>query len=348
MSSEAKMRFAMDSAKRLRELHAGRAYHAKQLEVFNAIFKLGYKRVFIRKGRKGGGTECVLYPINRVAGTIPGAMCYIIGPTQTGQAEIVWINQRLHNSIPKAWDPKPNESKQFIRLGNKSVISLKGADDPEAARGWEGDIFVWDELKDHNPLALKNCYPNLASRDGIWIVLGTPPTVKSNYYYQLEQQIKNDPDCYFIHWTIWDNPFLPGGKQWIENERQKYIDNGEWDLWQIEYEAQYVFNASGKVIPNFNEDVHVKPLDVIMEELKRDARHLKWVCSIDPGYATCFAVLFAAFNPYTGQMYFLDEIYSKDRSKNSAREMWPLIEHKQKQLHDGKWSTLYDIAALLL
>lgn len=338
-------------ADRLEELHRGKQFHSFQKAVAKAIFKDGYKRIFVRKGRKGGGTELPgLYVPVRIAGTLPNKSCYIIGPTQRLESEVLWDNRRLHNYFPKEWGAESNEKDKRIRLPNGSFVKVEGANDPDAARGWEADCFIWDEYKDQNPLSMEACYPNVMARDGIWVVIGTPPTKKENHYYQLEQQIKHDKDWKVFHWTSWDNPFLPGGHEYLKKEKEKYYARGDWDQWEIEYEANYVFNARRKVLPNFTEE-NKQPRAVLLERLKRDARHVKWLTIVDPGYATCFGVLFVGYNPYTAEMFRLDEIYSLDRSKNSVRDMWPLIESKQKELYlegfkGGKWTTVYDSAAL--
>lgn len=336
---------ALERAVKLQELHTGKEFHSFQLAVFNAIFRDGKKRIFIRKGRKGGGTETILYPLVRIAGLDKNRSCYLIGPTQKLQSEIVWANRRLQSFIPNQWIEQTYEQEKRVRLKNGSFIKVEGADNPESARGWEGDVFIWDELKDHNPLSLEACYPNVLARDALWIVLGTPPTKKTNHYYILEQQIKNDPDWAFFHWTSWDNPFLPGGHEFLKAEKKKYYDRGDWDTWEIEYEARYVFNAKRKVIPNFTDKNKMSRLE-LMDIIKRDKHHLKWVTSIDPGYATCFAALFVCYNPYTNQLFRLDEIYSKNREDNSARDMYPLIQQKQKALFTGDWINIYDSAAL--
>ena len=345
MKDENLIKFTLNTADRLKELHEGKEFHDMQLAVFQAIFGEGKKRIFIRKGRKGGGTETALYPLARIAGTIPNAACYIVGPTQKMQSEIIWHNRRLHNFLPKEWGATPHEQDKRIRLNNGSFIKVEGADNPDAARGWLGDIFIWDELKDHNPLSLEACYPNVMARDGIWIVLGSPPNKKENHYYKLEQQIKNDPDWAFFHWTSWDNPFLPGGHEYLEKEKKKYYDRGDWDVWETEYEAKYVFNAKRKVLPNFT-DKNKMPREVILSLLKRDARRLKWICCIDPGYATCFAVMFSAFNPYTNEWFVLDEIYSRNRDENSAKNMYEVIKVRKERLYKGDWVNIYDEAAL--
>lgn len=343
--NEQELRQASDIADRLEELHRGKRFHAKQMEVFRAIFKDGKKRIRIRKGRKGGGTESIMYPAARIIGTLPNKAAYIIGPTQVQQSEIIWDNRRLHNFIPHEWGGEANEQQRRIRLGNGSFVKVDGAEDPKRSRGWEGDVFIWDELKDHNPLSLEACYPNVASRNALWIELGTPPTTKENYYYQHEQELLKDPDWAFFYWTAWDNPFLPGGHDWLKRERDKYYARGDGDLWEIEWEAKYVWNSRRKVLPKFDGS-HIAPIEVINAETLRDKSHMKWITSIDPGYAECFAVLFLGYNPYTGQIYIVDEIYLKDRNKCAVPEVWPLIEKKQKQHFSGTWTNIYDNAAL--
>jgi hypothetical protein len=333
-------------AERLRELHYAKRFHEKQMAVIRAIFKDGYKRVFIRKGRKGGGTQTVLYPAARMAMTGPAKGIYIIGPTQKAQAEIIWANRRMHNFIPQSWNPEFRESEYRVRFPNHSFIKIEGANDPEAARGWEGDLFIWDELKDHNPKSLENCYPNVAARDGTWIVLGSPPRDRDNHYYKLEQEIRKDPDWFFIHWSCWDNPFLPGGHAWLAKEKAKFYARGDADVWDSEWEAKYVFTGKHKVLPMLDLDKHERPHEVVTAKLDQDKSKLKWVCIVDPGYATCFAVLFLAYNPYTSQVFLLDEIYSTDRSQNGTPTIWPKIKAMQKGLYEGEWETLYDSAAL--
>jgi uncharacterized protein (DUF736 family) len=341
--TEAELALAADNIQKLSQLHKDKKFFRQQLDVFNAIFRDGYKRIFIRKGRKAGGTETVIYPLVRTAGLIPYSSCFLIGPTLVQQAEIVWQNRRLQQFIPKEWNPTFLEQEKRVRFPNESFIKVDGAEDPNRARGYEPDIIAWDERKDHNNLSLESCYPNLLAKDGIWIEFGSPPTKKTNGYYIREMQAKEDPDWKVFIWTAWDNPFV--SDEWLTKEKKKYYDMGMGHVWESEYEAEYVFDGARKVIPNFREK-HKAPRSILMEKLERDKKSLKWVACIDPGYATCFAVLFVAYNPYTSEIFFLDEIYSTEKESNSAKEMWPKIEEKQKALWQGEWTNLYDSAAL--
>jgi hypothetical protein len=348
--SEYELKQVLDHANRVEQLNRGRTWHPKQQEVIRAIFREGYKRIFIRKGRKGGGTQTILYPLARTAGLYPSQACYLFGPTLKIQNEIVWANNRVQGYFPREWNPTFKRSESRVVLPNGSFVKVEGANDPELVVGIEGDAFVFDEFKRHNPAAYENCYPNVASRDALWIVCGSPPR-KKDHYWKLEQNIKNDPDWFFIHWSVWDNAEnLPGGKKWIENEKAAYYRRGDWDIWNSEWEAEYVFQGQNKVLPDFEERRHTLPMEVILERLSHPSQ-LKFITSIDPGYASCFAVLFAVYDPVVGYFYLLDEIYETDRRKISVERLWPEIEKKQGQIASHfkgqvKWQSIYDSAAL--
>lgn len=348
--SEKELRYLDYYATRLEQLHKGKKFHAKQQEVIKAIFEKGYKRIFIRKGRKGGGTQTLLYPVTRMAGCFNNIACYIIGPQYNLQKEIVWANNRLRNFIPNEWNVKFKEQEARAVFPNGSFIKVQGADNYKSLVGIEGDVFIFDELKDHDPRAYQNCYPNVASRDAIWIVCGAPPNNKSNFYYKLEEQIKNDPDWFFIHWSTWDNQeFLPGGEDWIQNEKETYYRNGMKDIWEVEWEARYFFGGRRTVLPDFRSDgpePHVLPTYVVLDQISRDKGKLNWYQVFDPGFATCFAVGFFAHNPYTSEVFLLDEIYETNRTKLSVNDIWPRVQEKELALNPGgKWRRIYDSAA---
>ena len=59
-----------------------------------------------------------------------------------------------------------------------------------------------------------------------------------------------------------------------------------------------------------------------------------------------FGVLFIAFNPYTKDVYVLDEIYEKDQLNTSVNVIGPEILEKQHQfLIKQEWTNIYDEAA---
>jgi hypothetical protein len=83
-----------------------------------------------------------------------------------------------------------------------------------------------------------------------------------------------------------------------------------------------------------------------MRQLKKDMHKLQWIVSADPGTHTCFAVLFAALNPYTRKLYILDEIYETDQRQTSVSVIGKRIINKKYGLYaKADWYQCYDEAA---
>ena len=87
----------------------------------------------------------------------------------------------------------------------------------------------------------------------------------------------------------------------------------------------------------------------VMNDIQKDIKKLDWYCITDPGSTTCFAVLFAAINPYTKQVYLLDELYETSQENTTVRQIYPRIKAKMKELNPhieiDDWYKVYDEAA---
>lgn len=320
--------------------------HKMQAKVLRAIFSPPYyKRIFIRAGRKAGKSEVVQYIPSRIAGLFPNQVCAIIGPTQKQQKKIMWNNRRLQNFAPPSFGGDIHETLTMIKYPNGSYIELDGSENYDAHRGTEYDVLILDELASQDRRFYDATYPNLAARDGILVVIGTPPKTKDNLYYELEQEAINDKDWFVIHWTSWDNPFIP--KDWLTKEKLKYYRRGEGDLWEREYEAKYVFGGKDSIFPMFSER-HVKDPTVLDAFIDRDRGKYDWFVVYDPATSSVFGGLLVAYNRYNGQVFILDEIYEKRRSHSTTSSIYALTKEKQKLLlpnHSVEWTYAYDVAA---
>lgn len=336
-----------DYAYKLKLLHERWEAHKMQERVLKAIFSPPYyKRVFIRAGRKGGKSETVMYVPLRLAGLFPNMATAIIGPSLKQQKKIMWNNGKLINFLPQEFNPTVRKSDTSILFTHhNSYVELDGSENYEAHRGTEYDVLVLDELKDHDRRFYDATYPNLAARDGILIVIGTPPKTRDNFYYQLETEAINDPDWYCIHWTSWDNPHI--SKEWLKKEKEKYYRRGDADIWEREYEARYVFGGKDSVFPMFSQTRHVRDHDVLEAFIERDKHRLDWYVIADPATTSTFGVLFIAYNKHNGQIYVLDEIYEKNRNLTTSSIMWGTIKDRQERLYPGYtgWQYIYDEAA---
>lgn len=333
---------------RLQPLNRGREWNPGQAAVIRAVFKEGKKRIFIRCGRKAGKTECVSYISGRVAGLKNRAACYYLLPTLKLAKEVLWANGRVQGMIPAEWRPRFKETETRVVLDTGSFIKFEGADNYAQLAGIEGDLFIFDELKDHDPRAYHNCYPNIAARDAIWIVVGSPPDNKNNFYYKLEQEIRKDPDWAFFHWPTWDNArFLPGGMEWLTKEKARYIARGDADLWEIDFEGRYNIGGRRSLLPGFSRDHSLVGLDVALAHIARAPQDkLEFYRIFDPSYADCFAVIWAVYDPYSHSLWILDEMYEKNRSKLATPLLWPEIVAKSLRLFPKVfWRDIYDSAA---
>jgi len=282
-----------------------------------------------------------------VAASGPNKVCSIIGPSLKQQKKIVWNNHRLQNFAPKSWGGVPYKSECRVEFPNGSFIEVDGSENSEAHRGEEQDLLVLDELKDHEYDSYNAMYPNLAPRDGVLVVIGSPPRTKDNIYWDLEQKALKDPRWLVVHWRCWLN-LDPKIQKWLREEREAHYLVGDGYIWESEYEANYVFGGKDAVFSVFDEDKHVKPYDVIDALMAKDRHKLDYFIVTDPGNRVCHATLFIAFDSTNNYVYVLDELYEKELSQTATSLIFPRIMEKARAVFpEGKvpWY-IYDEAAL--
>ena len=311
----------------------------------------------IRAGRKWGKSSFCCYLAWRFALTVPNPEIYIIGPTNKQQREIMWNNGKIQNFGPKEYqDKKPHSTEGRVWV-NGGFIKVDGSDNYESYRGTQYHLMILDEMKDQDPRFYEAAYPNLRSLDGTLICIGTPPDHPDNFYVKLLNDTRSDPDWSNIHGTSWENPYINNeynpraAHAWLAREKKKYYERGDRERWEREYEANLVFGGKSRVLPNVSRQKHVKPKQHIDELLKLHGGSLEWYCLLDPGTTTCFAGLLIAYQPYTSQVFLLEEIYEKDQFRTSVDYIWPQVRQKMevyKEKHRvsfDKWKIFYDDAA---
>jgi hypothetical protein len=346
INDEEKVRVLLEYKRNIEILSNSWEPHEKQKQILRAIFNDDVKRVFIQAGRKFGKSETCIYAAWRAAMLKPYSQVYIIGPSRKQQGEIMWENGKIERFI-KDLDYRSKceflGSVYRVKLPNGSFIKIDGSENFESYRGTEYDLMILDEFKDQDPRFYNAAFPNLLAKDGKLIVIGTPPDAESHYTDLMALSIK-DPDWVHFHGTSWENDRLPEGGKWLKSEKEKYYARGDGAMWEREYEARFVPGGVNAIFPNFSKK-HVVRHETLLGYIERDRRKLLWYTVSDPGTQTCFCVLFIAYNPYTSQVFVLDEIYETDRRYTSTRNIWDRVKEKKEELGMADVDDLYDIAA---
>lgn len=336
----------------LKKIHDKWQAHAAQTKILQSIYRDGFKRIFVRAGRKFGKNEIANYLAWRTSIEKDMGESYIVGPTAAIERKIVWQNLRLQTFGPNFGLTIKNDE-MILRFPWGSFIQVDGSRNVEGGRGRQFDITILDEIKDQNPKYYDASYPNLLAKDGVLVLIGTPPKEEETdkyHFFEWEQEAQNSKLWKYYRFTSWDNDRLPGGEQWLSDEKERYIARGERDIWDQEYEVKTVRSKRGIIFPMFSKRHHVRSLDVMQAEFLRafQVGNVDLYTVSDPGTAV-FCTLFIAYNRETSQMYILDEIYETDRYETSATRIWKRVQRKKLELFPevrvGAWSDIYDEAA---
>jgi hypothetical protein len=327
-------------------LHKDWEPHNGQIPVGRALFQDKITNIFVQSGRKWGKTELILYILWRWAESHPGSSCYYISPFQKQSKEIIWANKRVQNFGPREWllpgSSGINNTELRINFKNGSFIKCDGSDNYESYRGIEPHLIIYEEFKDFRPEFHHSMEPNLLVYNAPLVIIGTPPDHDCQYT-QMAEDFKQSSTKFWYCGPTSENPYVD--KQWLSNKRKELIDRGDSDEWEREYEGRYVKGGKASIFPMLKESM-IKPHDRLMSELRYDLKKLNWYVIADPGTVTCFAVLFAAVNPYTKKIYLLDELYEQSQANTTVNYIGKKIIEKKAQLYQrGEWVQVADEAA---
>jgi hypothetical protein len=327
--------------------------------VGNALFYKDKKIVFVRCGRKFGKTELAIYVLYRWAGTIPNGQFYFIAPFYNQAAELIWHPGRLKNFLGANRDKyidSIHEQDRRIIFKNGSFIKLLGSDNFEAGRGLNPDGAVYDEFKDHDYRFHQGFEDNLMAKDAPLFIVGTPPENFDHFFVRMEEAVKNDPKGAYFKKPTWDNPYIK--REVIERSKEAAIAKGEWSKYMREIEAEIVPGGANSIFPMFEiprydekgnfigESRHVKKHETLVKETTTKYKDFDYYWMNDPASASCFAALFVAIHKETKKVYVLDEIYIKDKSKMSTKQIAPIAFKKMEEIcHPDLFFKGYDNAA---
>lgn len=324
--------------------------HEGQFPVLRAFFQEKKKIIMGCCGRSHGKTEEILYIAWRYALTRPNSEIWIICPEIKQAERIYWLPKRLQNYGPREYIEDISKGDLRIIFKNGSWIKLDGCENYNSLRGIKPHLVIYDEFQHHSKdFDEEVMQPNLASGITSLVVMGTPPK-RACYFTEFRDNLfhniaNGDKDKIYVELPSSANPTL--SKEWLAKKKEELIRRGKLNVWLREYEGKVVYDTESAVFPFFSALSHSLPRAEIEQMLEQDKRKLHYYAMFDPGTATVFAVLFIAHNPYTNQVYILDEIYAQGRDETRSFKIWAEAQKKMEAICDdeSRWRMFYDEAA---
>lgn len=317
--------------------------HESQAEIGKAIFSDGICNVFAECGRNFGKTDFIVYCHVRYGMLHPGTENYYFSPLSKQSREIAWEPRRYLKLIPEEWIANINNQEMRITLKSGSFIKLDGSDNTEAYRGVKPrGLVVLDEFKDFKAEFWEAFEPNTIFSK--LIIIGTPPPVEldDHLFFKVADEFKNNPNKRYFNFPSTCNPYIP--PEWFENKKNELYARGEGYIWEREYLAKRVRGGVNKIFPMLKPTIVVDH-DVVLKKIERDKKRLMWFVWADPAASSCFAVLYVAINPFTKDIYALDEIYETAQQRMSVRVIGQELIEKRNKLWNDEWRQGYDEAA---
>jgi hypothetical protein len=226
--------------------------HPNQLKI------LKNKRRFnhVKCGRRFGKTELVKI-LSSYA--LYGKRIGIWFPTYKDLSE-VWVE--LLNTFFFAIVKKDEQLKQ-IRLVNNGLIDFWSMDDPDSGRGRKYDRAIIDEAakaKRFRDSWRGTIRPTLTDYKGDAWFFSTPKG-KNNYFFTIQQDMKDHPEWAFFKFTSYDNPYLDpeeinGAKNQLDDItfRQEYLAE---DVDANDSPFLYSFEENRHVISDYKPNINL-------------------------------------------------------------------------------------------
>jgi len=196
-------------------------------------------------GRRFGKTYLDVHEMVRAAMTGHERRVWFIAPTYRQAKQVVWSD--LMRMVPPHMIERKDESDLSITLtGYRSVIALRGADNPDSLRGPGLDFAIFDEYADIDPRAWPEVVrPMLSDRQGEAIFTGTPRGFDHFYQLWVEANERSSEGWATFQFTTLEGGNVPAHE--IEAARRDLSAR----VFRQEYEASFEAVA-GRVYDSFS------------------------------------------------------------------------------------------------
>jgi hypothetical protein len=200
-------------------------------------------------GRRFGKTHLALVELLHSVWNHPGRTAWYVAPSYRQAKRIAW--DRLKQMASVQWPIHINETDLSIRLGNGSIVALRGADHYDGLRGNGLDFVVLDEFASMKPSCWTEVLrPALADRQGRALFIGTPQG--HDHLFDRFEFAQQDPDWQAFHFTT-----IEGGNV-SEEELASAARELDERLYRQEFEASFESTALGLAYHAFSRDANVR------------------------------------------------------------------------------------------
>ena len=203
----------------------------------------------VSAGRRFGKTFLSIRELARYARQPKQKVLYV-APTYRMAKSIAWDNLKAR-LIKLNWVKKINESDLNIILVNGTKISIRGADNFDSLRGLEFNFIIIDEAAMIDPRAWTEVLRATVSNTQGDVLFISTPTGKSNWFYDLYQRHREDPD----NWASFQYTSIEGGNIPLEEIEQARRDLSD-KVFRQEFEASFE-SFIGRIAYNFDRDHNV-------------------------------------------------------------------------------------------
>lgn len=207
-----------------------------QRRVWNAFFKDGIRHFLLVWHRRAGKSK---FSVNLACGAAHqdvGAYYYLF-PTLKQARTAIWEGRgkseskgepgvRFMDHFPEKLIKRPNNQEMKQVFTNDSIFRLLGTDRSNYDRmmGTNPLGVLYDEQSQQNPMAREYINPILAENGGWEMIIGTPRG--HNHFYDLYQQVKDDPKWYTEILTVDDTRRSDGSPVITEEAIEQFRRGG--------------------------------------------------------------------------------------------------------------------------
>ena len=232
------------------------------------------KRKVIRCSRRAGKTELAANKLIQSAQSAPNGISLYVALTRKSAKRLLW-NRLKRMCLEVGIGFKASESDLILSFENSSEIWLAGANQEDVAetlRGHAYRVVILDEcasFRGHIDTLIEEILePATIDEDGELWIMGTPSWDFSSYFYRANHNTKEWDS---FHWTLFENPHIPGAKEWVKNlqARRGWSDDNPillreyYGMWIKTYdEMVYLFNPLRNLFQTLPADLHQNVLGV--------------------------------------------------------------------------------------